>query len=138
MTMERSDFSKFSVKEKIQCSNVLLVLKDSMGKMIKLINKTYSCLYISFACSCVRFYQDFIFAAYASGHFRVFHLKKESMICEVAAHARWITGFDISHDGLVSVIIIIITITITKNNSTFYSPLCFIKILLIGSFSVRR
>lgn len=38
------------------------------------------------------------------------------MICEVAAHARWITGFDISHDGLVSVIIIIITIIKKKSN----------------------
>ena len=49
-------------------------------------------------------------------------MKKESMICEVAAHARWITGFDISHDGLVGVIIII---TIIKKKSNFSLTIMF-------------
>lgn len=34
--------------------------------------------------------------AYGSGHIRVFGTQTWSLVCEVAAHARWITAIDVA------------------------------------------
>jgi hypothetical protein len=41
-------------------------------------------------------WKDFILCAYGSGHIRVFGTQTWSLICEVAAHARWITATDMA------------------------------------------
>jgi WD40 repeat protein len=43
-------------------------------------------------------WKDFILGAYGSGHIRVFGIQTLSLICEIAAHARWITATDIAPD----------------------------------------
>jgi WD40 repeat protein len=43
-------------------------------------------------------WNDFILGAYGSGHIRVFGAHTSRLMCEVAAHARWITATDIAPD----------------------------------------
>jgi WD40 repeat protein len=46
----------------------------------------------------MKMWKDFILGAYGSGHIRVFGTRTLSLMCEVAAHARWITASDIAPD----------------------------------------
>jgi WD40 repeat protein len=47
-------------------------------------------------CTSLKMWEGFILCAFGSGHIRVFGIKTLSLICEVAAHARWITATDIA------------------------------------------
>jgi WD domain, G-beta repeat. len=56
------------------------------------------CTFICFRypCTSLKIWGDFILCAYGSGHIRVFGTQAWSLICEVAAHARWITAIDMA------------------------------------------
>jgi WD40 repeat protein len=43
-------------------------------------------------------WKDFILGAYGSGHIRIFGIQTLSLMCEVVAHARWITASDLAPD----------------------------------------
>ncbi|XP_067006712.2 WD repeat-containing protein 54 [Anabrus simplex] len=51
-----------------------------------------------FPCTCLQIWKSFILAAYGSGHIRMFEAKFGSILCEVSAHARWITALDLAPD----------------------------------------
>lgn len=54
------------------------------------------------ACTSVGLWEGMVVAAYGSGHIRLFSTVEPTLLCEVAAHARWITALDVaSHANLV-------------------------------------
>lgn len=40
-----------------------------------------------------------VIAAYGSGHIRMFLVREPILLCEVAAHARWITALDVAPES---------------------------------------
>ena len=55
---------------------------------------TFTCF--RYPCTSLKMWGDFILCAYGSGHIRVFGTQTWSLVCEVAAHARWITAIDVA------------------------------------------
>ncbi|XP_021913150.1 WD repeat-containing protein 54-like isoform X3 [Zootermopsis nevadensis] len=51
-----------------------------------------------YPCTSLKIWEGFILCAFGSGHIRVFGTKTLSLVCEVAAHARWITAADLAPD----------------------------------------
>lgn len=50
------------------------------------------------ACTSIKLHEGLLVAAYGSAHLRLFSLVSAppSLLCEVAAHARWITALDLA------------------------------------------
>jgi len=92
-----------------------MVSADDMGKIILwkvggAVTKTLEIEGFGFPCTSVRLHENFIIAAYGSGHLRKFNRKTGTIIVEVAAHAKWINAMDLSQDG---------TLVVTASEDTF-------------------
>lgn len=48
------------------------------------------------SCTSLGLWEGMVVAAYGSGHIRLFSTVEPSLLCEVAAHARWITALDVA------------------------------------------
>lgn len=51
------------------------------------------------ACTSIKLLEDVVIAAYGSGHIRMFLVREPILLCEVAAHARWITALDVAPES---------------------------------------
>ncbi|XP_054267109.1 WD repeat-containing protein 54-like [Macrosteles quadrilineatus] len=64
--------------------------------------KSYSLPDYGSACTSLRLHQQLLLAGYGSGHLRLFSVSpthKPVLMCEVAAHARWLTAIDVATDA---------------------------------------
>ncbi|XP_046674371.1 WD repeat-containing protein 54-like isoform X2 [Homalodisca vitripennis] len=86
----------------------LLVSADEGGSVVlwnltgEELLKGYSLPEYRTACTGVKLLQEFLLAAYGSGHLRMFSVdptKPPALMCEVAAHARWLTALDVAPDS---------------------------------------
>jgi len=41
-------------------------------------------------------FKTYLLAGYGSGHIRAFDISSKTLICEISAHAKWITSIDIA------------------------------------------
>lgn len=53
-----------------------------------------------YPCSCIAAWKDVVIGGYGSGHIRVYSAISGKIAAEVTAHARWITGLDVTSSGM--------------------------------------